>query len=156
MSFPMMPLGETNRVVYDEALKALQRLIVVCQDGVEGYRHAAQAVKDPVIHRVLATSSAQREEVVSVLSYALVQLGDKPNHHHGSVEGAFHRAWLDVEKLAHVTPKTIVHECQRGEHATIEEFANVLSLDLPTDVRSTVQSQLGRLLEASEALSRIA
>lgn len=151
----MTPLGESTHPNHDEAIRALVHLLVVCQDGVEGYRHAAGAIDDPAIHRVLAANGALREEVVGVISYALVALGKKPPHHHGSLEGAVHRAFLDLEKLAGVSARTIVHECQRGERATIAAFAEVLALDLPADVRTTVQSQLGRILEASESLARI-
>jgi uncharacterized protein (TIGR02284 family) len=150
----MSALGASSHT-NDEAIRALVHLLVICEDGVEGYRHAAAAVDDAAIQRVLAANAARREEVVSVLGYALVALGKKPPHHHGSLEGAVHRAFLDLEKLVGASGRTITRECQRGERATIAAFAETLALDLPADVKATVQSQLGRILEASEALARI-
>ena len=138
----------------DVAIDVLQRLLVVCADGAAGYRHAAAGIPDRSIHAMLARNAAQREEVESVLTYALVELGFKPSHH-GSVAGAVHRRWLDTLPAVKAdATRAILHECQRGERETIEAFSAALGRSLPTSVHNVVQSQLGRVLEASAALGR--
>lgn len=138
----------------DDAVHVLQRLLVVCADGAAGYRHAAAGVPERSIHAVLARNAAQREEMGCVLTYALVELGQKPSHH-GSVAGAAHRRWLDaLSAVKSDATKAILHECQRGERETIEAFTAALGRSLPERVHTVVQSQLGRVLEASAALGR--
>ncbi len=138
----------------DVAVDVLQRLLVVCADGTAGYRHAAAHVPDRSIHAMLARNAAQREEMESVLTYALVELGFKPSHH-GSVAGAVHRRWLGALPAVKTNPtRAILRECQRGERETIEAFAAALGRSLPDEVHNVVQSQLGRVLEASAALGR--
>ena len=138
----------------DLAVDVLQRLLVVCADGAAGYRHAAAGIPDRTIHAMLARNAAQREEMESVLTYALVELGFKPSHH-GSVAGAVHRRWLDaLPAVKSNATRSILRECQRGERETIEAFAAALGRSLPNNVHNIVQSQLGRVLEASAALGR--
>ena len=87
-----------------------------------------------------------------MLTYALVELGHKPTHH-DTVLGAAHRGWLDaLGILSSDNPRQILHECERGERVTIEAFSAALGRALPTKVHDIVQSQLGRVLEASAAL----
>jgi uncharacterized protein (TIGR02284 family) len=137
-----------------ETIQTLDRLLVLCADGVEGYRHAAKVVPEPSIHRVLASNAAAREETVSVLTYALVSLGYKPSHH-ASIPGALHRTWVDaIGALKPHATLTILHECERGEQRTLEGFTSALGRSLPEEIHSVVQSQLGRILEASAALQR--
>lgn len=133
----------------------LDRLLALCTDGVECYRHAAAAVQEPSIHRFLARSAAEREEIATVLTNTLVSIGYKPSHDR-SVPGALHRRWLDVlGALKHNATPAILHECERGEHETIAGFMTVLGRSLPNDVHVVVQSQLGRVLETSAALRRV-
>ena len=135
-----------------ETIHALDRLLVLCADGAEGYRHAAGAVDDPTVHRFLAKRAAEREEIVSVLTNTLVAIGYKPGHH-GSVQGAVHRRWLDaIGLLKRNSVQAILHECERGEQETIAGFTAALGRGLPEEIHAVVQSQLGRVLEAGAAL----
>jgi uncharacterized protein (TIGR02284 family) len=136
-------------------VKTLERLLAVCEDGVLGYRRAAAAIDDPRLRAPLAAEAARREEVASVLAYALVDLGTKPSHH-GSLEGAIHRRWVDALAASRAGgAHAILKECLRGERATIYAFAEALAEDLPYAVRTVVQSQLGRVLEAAETVSNL-
>jgi uncharacterized protein (TIGR02284 family) len=140
----------------DDAIHILERLLVACQDGVEGYRRAADDVEDSSVRRFLAHASAEREEVASVLTNELVALGHKPTHH-GSIPGAVHRRWLDaLAVLERRATPAILRECQRGEHETLSAFTAAMGRSVPEDVRKVIQAQLGRLLHASAALNRIA
>jgi uncharacterized protein (TIGR02284 family) len=136
----------------DDPGRVLERLLVLCADGAAGYREAAAAVAEPRLHRWLARSAAQREEIGSVLTYALVELGRTPEHR-GSLAGAVHRHWRSaVVSVSPDGPHAILRECERGEQETIKAFSTALGRSLPADVHSTVQSQLGRVLVASAAL----
>jgi uncharacterized protein (TIGR02284 family) len=134
------------------AANDLKRLLTVCADGVAGYRHAAKAVEDPELHAALMHCAAEREEVASVLTYALSKLGAKSDHHR-SVAGVIHDGLLDALGVAHARDRAVLKECERGERATFHALEEVLSHPLPPEVRSVVQSQYGRLLAASERLT---
>lgn len=140
-----------------DVIRVLDQLLVVAQDGVEGYKHAASAIpseSNASIHTFLAKNAAEREEIVATLTNALVGYGYKPTHH-GSLAGSAHRRWLDlIGKIGH-DPAAILTECERGEEKTIGAYAHAIGRALPPDVHALVQAQLGRVLSASAALSRI-
>jgi uncharacterized protein (TIGR02284 family) len=140
-----------------DVIRILDRLLVVAQDGVEGYRHAASAIpgeRDASIHSFLAKNAAEREEIVATLTNALVSYGYKPAHH-GSLAGAAHRRWVDLIGKIGYDPAGILTECERGEEKTISAYAHALGRALPAEVHALVQAQLGRVLSGSAALSRI-
>jgi len=137
-----------------DAAHALERLVTVCADGVEGYRLAAAAVRAPQLHALLQRNEVEREEIASVLTNALAELGAKRDHG-GSLAGALHRGWLGALGATHADD-AIIRECARGDHATLAAFAEALSHELPTDLRDRVQAQRGRVVSALERLSVVA
>lgn len=136
------------------AVTTLLHLLDVCTDGIEGYRRAAETIATPKVHRALAQNAAEREEVAAILTNLLVELGHPPPHR-GTVEGALHRGWLRALGALH-KEDAILHECLRGERATIDAFAQALASELPHDVRTAVQSQLSRVLSALERVDTAA
>jgi uncharacterized protein (TIGR02284 family) len=136
---------------HTDGAHVLERLLTVCADGVEGYRLAAASVRAPHLHALLQRNEVEREEIASVLANALVELGAK-GHHRGSLAGAVHRGWLGALGASHADD-AIVRECTRGDQATLAAFAEALSHELPADIRTRVEVQLGRVLSALERLS---
>lgn len=135
-----------------ETVRVLEKLLVICAEGARRYRHAADAVKEPTLHRVLARGAARREEIVSVLTNALVELDREPTHHR-SVAGAVHCEGLDALVIPSAQDeRAVLHECARGERATLAAFASALGRSLPDEIHDVIQAQLGRVLETSSAL----
>ena len=130
--------------------RALERLLTICSDGVEGYRRGAASVRAPHLHALLQRNEVEREEIVSVLINALVELGAKRDHG-GSLTGALHRGWLGALRATHAE-HAVLRECVRGDEVTLAAFAEALSHDLPTDIRARVDIQRGRVASALERL----
>ena len=124
-----------------EAVRALARLLTVCADGVEGYRVAAAKIGTPHLRAMLLRNEVEREEITSVLTNALSELGGKHEHH---VVGFFGRTHAD---------DAIVRECRHGDQVTLGAFAEALGHDLPPAIRERVEAQLRRVLHAIERLS---
>jgi uncharacterized protein (TIGR02284 family) len=136
----------------DDPVQVLNHLLVLCSDAAAGYRGAAHAIADPNLRRMLERNAADREEIASVLTYKLVELGHKPAHH-GSALGAAHRAWLvATATLDPGDTVALLDACATGERETLAQFSAALGRPLPDDVHAVVQSQLGRVLSASAAL----
>ena len=134
-----------------EAGRTLEHLLTVCTDGVEGYRRAAAIVTDRELHALLQQNAVEREEVASVLTNVLVDLGAR-HEHHGSLAGALHRGWLSALAATHADD-AIIHECVRGDQRTLAAFADALAHELPADIRARVDAQVGRVLQAMGRLS---
>lgn len=138
----------------DDPIAVLDHLLVLCTDGVAGYRKASKLVASERLQQLLEDSAIVREEVANVIGYTLAELGH-PRAEHGSLAGALHRGWLEAISL--VEPgdtAALLRACARGEHETLAGFSAALGRSLPDRVRTAVQSQLGRVLAASSTLNR--
>lgn len=142
----------------DDPVNVLEHLLDLCVDGIEGYRLASTAVREPAwLSRALVSAAADREGIAMALTAALGELGHviKP---HGTVAGAAHRALLEVINVysadAPHAIRQILLECERGERRAIEAFSHALGRTLPEHVRAVIQSQFGRLIEAGATLRR--
>lgn len=124
----------------------LERLLTICSDGVEGYRRATTIVRDPHLHALLQRNEVEREEIASVLTNALVEIGAKRDHR-GSLMGALHRGWMGALRATHADD-AIVRECVRGDEVTLAAFTEALSHELPAQVRHRVHRQRGRVASA--------
>lgn len=143
---------------HDDPVRVLERLHGLCIDGVEGYRRASEMVKEPAwLRRALASAAYDREAIAAALSSALAERGHVVEPH-GSIGGVVHRALMESLDVYSPDGGSAIHEvlreCERGERRAIEAFSNALGRTLPDDLRSIVQLQFGRLLEASAALRR--
>ena len=134
-----------------ESAVALQRLVTVCSDGVEGYRSAAAVVSDPQLRALLARIEVEREEIASVVTCAAIELGIKSGHA-GSLAGAAHRRFLTAAGALHADA-AIVHECARGDSATLVAFAEAMTHPLPEEIRRRLHAQLVRVGSALERLA---
>lgn len=131
----------------------LLSLLHVCADGVAGYRHAAAAIREPKLHATLWQNASEREEVSAVITNTLIARGKKPDHN-GSTKGAVHRAWLDaIAALEADNASSVLRECERGDVATCDAFEDVLSGELPADLRTTLEDQLKRVFEARNRIT---
>ncbi len=129
----------------------LERLLDACSNGVEGYRRAVASVISPQLHAVLNRNAVEREEIASVVTNMLVELGVKPEHR-GTLAGAVHRGWLSALGATHADD-AIVRECKRGEQATVAAFGEALAHDLTPEIRERVETQFTRVLSALERLT---
>ena len=135
----------------NDGAHALERLLTICSDGVEGYRRATAAVRAPYLHALLQRNEVEREEIACVLTNALVEVGENRDHHRGSLTGALHRGWMGALRAAHADD-AIVRECVRGDEVTLAAFTEALSHELPAQVRDRVRVQRGRVASALERL----
>lgn len=135
----------------NDGAHALERLLTICSDGVEGYRRATAAVRAPYLHALLQRNEVEREESASVLTNVLVEIGANRDHHRGSLTGALHRGWMGALRATHAD-NAIVRECVRGDEVTLAAFTEALSHELPAQIRDRVHVQRGRVASALERL----
>jgi uncharacterized protein (TIGR02284 family) len=125
----------------DDIVSVLNDLIETCEDGVKGFRDAAEAIGNPRAKEVFHTRNEYIERAESDLKAAVRRLGGDPEDR-GSVTGAMHRGWMNLK--AAVTGKddeAIIAECERGENAAVERYEDALEKELPEDIRLLVDKQ---------------
>lgn len=126
---------------YSKEISTLNDLIQTCRDGENGFRTAAEGVKDPHVKALFERFSRQRGEMVRELQEQVRSLGGTPDES-GSVSASVHRGWINIKSL--VTGKddnAIIAEAERGEDVAKAEFANALKQNLPAGARALVEAQ---------------
>ena len=124
-----------------KAISTLNDLIEICRDGQNGFKEAAENVKSPDLKTFLNQIATERAQFVNQLQLEVRTLGGDPQKS-GSATAAMHRAWIDIKgTLTGKDDHSILSECERGEDSAIEAYKDALKLDLPPNIRSTVERQ---------------
>lgn len=129
---------------------ALERLIDICADGVEGHERSASSVEDEVAQPLFEAWGAERAEFLAALQEVAAPYGvtvEEP----GTVTGTVHRAWIaTLDSIA--GDDAVISAAARGEKVAMETYEEVLEGDLPNDVRTVVQQQYEQIREIHERL----
>lgn len=109
-----------------KTIDALNKLVEINNDRVEGYDTAAKETKDADLQSLFAGLQATSQDNLSELHAEVTRLGGKPEE--GTrVTGKFFRAWMDVKAaLAGNERKAILESCEFGEDKALETYENVL------------------------------
>lgn len=120
----------------------LNSLIETCKDGQEGFRAAAENVKNADFKALFTELSIQRQQFVSELQSLVRRLGEKEETT-GSVAGALHRGWIDLKAaLSSGDEHAILAECERGEDSAVAEYREALAQDeLPVIAHKVIEQQ---------------
>lgn len=126
----------------------LNGLVETCKDGEQGFREAAEGVKNTSLRSVLNEYARQRSQFASELQNHVQRLGGDPATS-GSTSGALHRGWINLKSaLTGKDDHAILAECERGEDSAVQNYQKVLAEDVPSDLRSVVEAQYRQILEA--------
>lgn len=143
-------MADTN-----ETIKALNYLIGTCIDGENGYREAADEATDSTLKTRLLRLGQQRATFRGELEQEVLRLGGDPKES-GSAGAALHRTWLNVRDA--ITGKgddAILRESERGEKAALDNYEDVLSRDLPVNLKEIVARQHSEIKRAYSELQSL-
>jgi len=129
----------------------LNSLIETCKDGQEGFRSAAEDVKNAPLKSLFSELSIERGRFATELQRLVGTLGEEAESS-GSVSGSLHRGWIDLKSaLSSGDEHSILAECERGEDSAVAEYRESLEHDeLPEAVREVVRRQYLAVLEAHD------
>jgi len=131
----------------------LNSLIETCKDGQEGFRSAAEDVKNTALKSLFNELSIERGRFCSELQRMVGTLGEDAEGS-GSVSGSLHRGWIDLKSaLSSGDEHSILSECERGEDSAVAEFREALDHDeLPESVREVIRRQYLGVQEAHDRI----
>jgi uncharacterized protein (TIGR02284 family) len=132
----------------NDVISVLNDLIETCKDGEQGFRTAAEKVKDSSLKSLFSKYASQRAGYVTELQAAVRELGGDPATS-GHVAATLHRGWINLkEALAKDEDKAIIFECESGEDAAMKSYKEALSKSLPANLLSLVQKEFAGVQEA--------
>ena len=109
-----------------KSIDALNKLIEINNDRVEGYETAAKEADSADLKSLFASLQNTSQNNLTELRSEVTRLGGKPEE--GTrVTGKFFRAWMDVKAaFTGNDRKTILNSCEFGEDKALETYENVL------------------------------
>ncbi len=125
----------------DEIVDQLNKLIETCKDGEQGFRTCADHVKSTDLKTIFLGRAEDCQRGASDLQGHVARLGGEPASS-SSATGTLHRGWVSlVGTLTGSSDESMLDECERGEDAALERYRDALKQDLPSDIKSVVQTQ---------------
>jgi uncharacterized protein (TIGR02284 family) len=136
----------------DEVISTLNDLIETCKDGQDGFRTAAEGVKNAELATLFNAYSQQRGQFASELQNEVRRSGGDPDKT-GSTAAALHRGWMNIKSAVTGEDEgAVISECERGEDSAVESYEDALEKDLPSDVRTIIQRQFMKVKEAHDRI----
>ena len=135
------------------AASVLNSLIEACKDSQEGFREAAQQVKDADYKSLFAELANQRQMYMGELRRLVMSLGE-PAEDSGSFAGTIHRGWMEL-KAAVVSgdEHAILEECERGEDFAVSRYQVAMEhTELPGNIRSVIERQYAGVQAAHDRI----
>ncbi|MBV9210204.1 MAG: PA2169 family four-helix-bundle protein [Acidobacteria bacterium] len=136
----------------DEVISTLNNLIETCKDGQEGFRTAADGVKNGDLKTLFHTYSQQRAQFAAELQNEVRRLGGDPEQT-GSVAATLHRGWINIKSAVTGEDEgAVISECERGEDSAVRNYEDAIKGGLPGDVSAIVQRQYSEVQEAHDRI----
>jgi uncharacterized protein (TIGR02284 family) len=131
-------------------------LIETLKDGQEGFKQAAEGVKDPQLKSLFEEYSRQRGRFAMELRSHTKRADEQQSEMSGSAAGALHRGWINLKSaLTRGDDHAILAECERGEDSAVEEFRKALDSDLSAPVRDIVSRQYAEIKAAHDRIKHL-
>ena len=139
-----------------EIISVLDELIETLKDGQEGFRQAADAVKDSHLKSVFDQYSQQRSRFATELQSQARSLGEPEPETASSAAGALHRGWINLKSaVTRGDDHAILAECERGEDSAVEEYQKAISNGLSGPVREIVSRQYDEVRKAHDHIKSL-
>jgi uncharacterized protein (TIGR02284 family) len=136
--------------------KIIDDLIETLKDGQEGFKQAAEGVKDPQLKAVFDEYSRQRARFAVELRSKAQSADGRESEISGSAAGALHRGWINLKSaLTRGGDHAILAECERGEDSAVEEFSKALNNGLSAPVQEMVSRQFVQIKEAHDRVKSL-
>lgn len=133
-----------------EIFSVLNHLIRTCRDGEEGFRTAAEAVKNTQLKSLFLDYSEQRAKFANELQLRIAKSGGHPKAS-GSLAAVAHRGWMSLKTtMTGHDENAVVAECGRGENAALQAYEKALSKPMPSELRELIQRQREQVREAHD------
>ena len=134
----------------------IDNLIETLKDGQEGFKQAAEAVKDPQLKSLFEEYSRQRARFVAELRSQAQPPSERDSDVSGSAAGALHRGWINLKSaLTGGDDHAILAECERGEDSAVDEYRKALNDGLSAPVQDIVSRQFAQVKEAHDRVKSL-
>ena len=125
----------------ESVISVLDDLIETNRDGQDGYRDAAEHVKDPELRNFFNQQSTERARFAGELENEVQRLGEHDPKRKGSASGALHRAWLDLKANLGGGDQAILNSVEQGEDTAKKAYEKAIGQPLPQNLMAIIRRQ---------------
>lgn len=132
-----------------DSISTLNTLIETCKDGQEGFRLAAEGIKnDEDLKGFLFSCSLQRSKFAGELQQQVIELGEPGPSETSTVVSSLHRGWIHLKTaLTGNDNHAILAECERGEDSAVAEYRKAVNAShLSATLMEIVKTQFQEVL----------
>jgi uncharacterized protein (TIGR02284 family) len=131
----------------------LDNLIETLKDGQEGFKQAAEGVKNQQLKSLFHEYSRQRAQFVVELRSKAQSPDERESEMSGSAAGALHRGWINLKSaLSRGDEHAILAECERGEDSAVEEYKKAVDDGLSPLAQELVSRQFTEIKAAHDRI----
>jgi uncharacterized protein (TIGR02284 family) len=139
-----------------EIVSIVDDLIETLKDGEEGFKQAADGVKDPHVKSIFSKYSQQRARFATELQRQVQNLGEPEPETGGSAAGALHRGWINLKSaISRGDDYAVLAECERGEDSAVDEYRKAMNDGLSGPVREIVSRQYDEIKKAHDHIKSL-
>ena len=140
-----------------ETISTINGLIETLKDGQEGFRQAAEAVKDSQLKSLFNEYSMQRSRFAGELQGEAVGMGESNPEDSSSTAGAMHRTWINLKSaITSQDDHAILAECERGEDSAVAEYKKAMEeKELAAPIRDTIWRQYTEVKAAHDKVKAL-
>ncbi len=122
--------------------ETLETLIETCRDGQNGYREAAEHVKEQELKKLLSEVSLERAKFAGDLENEAIRWGRADVDRSGSALGAIHRGWTGLKAALGGGDDAILSSMETGDSCAQKQYDECIrDGHLPDDVLGIVRNQ---------------
>jgi len=126
----------------EHIVEELEELIRISHDGEQGYREAAEHVKDPNLKQLLNEVSLQRTKFAHDLEKEAARWGRAAVERTGTAFGTFHRAWTDLKAGLGGGDDAILGSMESGDDYARKRYDDAIrDSETPPDVVGILRNQ---------------
>lgn len=126
----------TDNTLIDETIQTLNDLLKSCQDCEFGFRACADSAQADDIRALLRRRSEECKAAAAEMAAHVLRLGGEPER------SASHHEWMGTRStLSTHTDLAALQECERGEDAALERYADALNKPLEPAAKEVIDSQ---------------
>jgi uncharacterized protein (TIGR02284 family) len=131
----------------------LNNLIETLKDGQEGFKQAAESVRNPALKALFSDYSHQRSRFATALQSEARGHRENEPETSSSATGALHRGWINLKSaITGGDEHAILAECERGEDSAVEEYKKALDDGLSPSARELVFRQFAEIKAAHDRI----
>ena len=139
----------------EDIIDELNELLRISRDGEQGYRAAAEAVRNSELDSMFSEYAKQRAGFAQDLEAEIKRLGGDAKNS-GTVAGTLHRGWMDLKvTLSGGSPNGILAACESGDDSAEAAYAQFASTDISGKTRALIERQWQQIKEAHTRVRRL-